>query len=105
MNALRKGRIQTISTDHCSFTLAQKEMGKDDFTKIPGGMAGVEDQTCAKSIPMSVETGRLTLEQMCRLLSENPAKLYGLYPQKAALPSAVMRTWWYGMKSLLDADS
>ncbi|MFR4438617.1 MAG: dihydropyrimidinase [Hungatella sp.] len=83
-NALRKGRIQTISTDHCSFTLAQKEMGKDDFTKIPGGMAGVETRPVL-IYTYGVETGRLTLEQMCRLLSENPAKLYGLYPQKGCI--------------------
>ncbi|MFR0769499.1 MAG: hypothetical protein ACLSHO_07845 [Dysosmobacter sp.] len=39
---LRRGEIQTISTDHCSFTLAQKDMGREDFTKIPGGLPGVE---------------------------------------------------------------
>ena len=40
--ALRRGDIQTISTDHCSFTLEQKEAGRGDFTKIPGGLPGVE---------------------------------------------------------------
>ena len=40
--ALRRGEIQTVSTDHCSFTLEQKEMGREDFTKIPGGLPGVE---------------------------------------------------------------
>ena len=40
--ALRRGAIQTVSTDHCSFTLAQKDMGREDFTKIPGGLPGVE---------------------------------------------------------------
>ena len=39
---LRRGEIQTISTDHCSFTLAQKDAGREDFTKIPGGLPGVE---------------------------------------------------------------
>ena len=39
--ALKKGEIQTVSTDHCSFTLAQKAMGREDFTKIPGGLPGV----------------------------------------------------------------
>ena len=36
------GQIQTVSTDHCSFTTEQKALGKKDFTKIPGGMPGVE---------------------------------------------------------------
>ena len=40
--ALADGEIQTVSTDHCSFTLAQKDAGRGDFTKIPGGMPGVE---------------------------------------------------------------
>lgn len=83
-NALRKDNIQTISTDHCSFTLAQKEMGKEDFTKIPGGMAGVETRPVL-IYTYGVETGRLSIEQMCRLLSENPAKLYGLYPKKGCI--------------------
>ena len=33
--ALRRGEIQTISTDHCSFTLAQKELGREDLWR-PG---------------------------------------------------------------------
>lgn len=83
-NALRKDHIQTISTDHCSFTLAQKEAGKDDFTKIPGGMAGVETRPVL-IYTYGVMAGKLTIEQMCRLLSENPAKLYGAYPQKGCI--------------------
>lgn len=83
-NALRKEHIQTISTDHCSFTLEQKEAGKHDFTKIPGGMAGVETRPVL-IYTYGVLTGKLTIEQMCRLLSENPAKLYGAYPQKGCI--------------------
>ena len=39
---LANGEIQTIATDHCSFTLQQKDAGRGDFTKIPGGLPGVE---------------------------------------------------------------
>lgn len=83
-NALEKDLIQTISTDHCSFTLKQKEAGKNDFTCIPGGMAGVETRPVL-IYTYGVETGRLTIEQMCKLLSENPAKLYGVYPRKGCI--------------------
>lgn len=83
-NALRKDHIQTISTDHCSFTLAQKDVGKDDFTKIPGGMAGVETRPVL-IYTYGVMKGKLTIEQMCKLLSENPAKLYGAYPKKGCI--------------------
>ncbi len=82
--ALNADQIQTVSTDHCSFTLGQKAAGREDFTKIPGGMAGVETRPVL-IYTYGVKEGRITLEQMCRLLSENPAKLYGMYPQKGAI--------------------
>lgn len=82
--ALAANEIQTISTDHCSFTLAQKDAGREDFTKIPGGLPGVETRGLLV-YSEGVATGRITKEQMCKLLSETPAKLYGCYPQKGAL--------------------
>ena len=82
--ALRRGEIQTISTDHCSFTLAQKDMGREDFTKIPGGLPGVE--TRGELIySYGVAKRRISAARMCRCLSENPARLYGLFPRKGIL--------------------
>ena len=82
--ALRRGDIQTISTDHCSFTLEQKELGRADFTKIPGGLPGVE--TRGELIySYGVAKKRISLGRMCRALSENPARLYGLFPRKGQL--------------------
>lgn len=82
--ALAEGQIQTVATDQCSFTLAQKAMGREDFTKIPGGLPGVETRGTLL-YTYGVRTGRITLEQMCRLLSENEAKLYGVYPRKGVI--------------------
>lgn len=82
--ALAERRINTIAPDHCSFTMAQKEMGKEDFTKIPNGMPGLETRE-ELIYSEGVEKGRLTLEQACTALSENPARLYGIYPQKGVL--------------------
>ena len=82
--AIAKGEIQTVATDQCSFTLEQKAMGKDDFTKIPGGLPGVQTRGTLL-YTYGVREGKITVEQMCRLLSENPAKLYGVYPKKGAL--------------------
>ena len=82
--ALAAGEIQTVATDQCSFTMEQKAMGKDDFTKIPGGLPGVQTRGTLL-YTYGVRQGRITLEQMCQLLSENPAKLYGMYPKKGAL--------------------
>lgn len=82
--ALRHGEIQTVSTDHCSFTLAQKDAGRDDFTKIPGGLPGVE--TRGELIYSGgVATRRITEAQMYKALCENPARLYGLFPRKGIL--------------------
>lgn len=79
--ALADGEIQTVSTDHCSFTLAQKAAGKDDFTKIPGGMPGVETRGTLL-YTYGVAAGRISAERMAEVLSEAPAKLYGAYPRK-----------------------
>lgn len=82
--AIRTGQIQTVATDHCSFTLGQKDAGREDFTKIPGGMPGVENRPVLL-YTYGVREGRITPRQMCRVLSENAARLYGVYPRKGAL--------------------
>lgn len=82
--ALKKEEIQTVATDQCSFTLEQKTLGKEDFTKIPGGLPGVQTRGTLL-YTYGVREGKITEEQMCRLLSENAAKLYGVYPRKGAL--------------------
>ena len=82
--ALRRGEIQTISTDHCSFTTEQKEMGRADFTKIPGGVPGVETRG-EVVYSAGVATRKISLATMCRVLAENPARLYGMFPRKGVL--------------------
>lgn len=82
--ALHEGRIQTIATDHCSFTAKQKDAGAEDFAKTPCGMPGAEERP-ALIWQFGVNEGRITAEQMCAYLAENPAKLYNLYPWKGAL--------------------
>ncbi len=83
-SALAEDKIQTLSTDHCSFSMEQKLMGEKDFTKIPGGMPGVEDRGILL-YTYGVRENRITLSQMCRLLAENPAKLYGIFPRKGRI--------------------
>ena len=83
--ALLNNEIQTLGSDHCSYNFAgQKELGREDFTKIPNGIPGLEHRP---ALLFSEYTGGagLTPEQMCRILSENPARLYGMYPQKGVL--------------------
>lgn len=83
-SALADNQIQTLSTDHCSFTLEQKKMGENNFTAVPCGMPGVEDRAILL-YTYGVKENKLSLNQMCRLLSENPAKLYGAFPRKGLI--------------------
>jgi len=83
--ALQKDEIDTIGTDHCSFNYkGQKELGIEDFSKIPNGIPGVEHRAVLL-YTYGVLNNRITKEQMCKLLSENTAKLFGMYPQKGCL--------------------
>ena len=96
---LSEGILQTIGTDHCPFfyngtkpivyegreiAITGTELGKDDFTKIPNGLPGIQDR-----MPIlwtyGVRAGRITANQFVAYNSTNPAKIFGLYPRKGAL--------------------
>ena len=83
--AVRNGEVDTIATDHCSYSFAgQKELGREDFTKIPNGAPGLEHRP-ALFFDQFAASGLLSTERMCALLSENPARQYGMYPRKGVL--------------------
>lgn len=82
--AVKERQVQIISTDHCSFTTKQKVLGLNDFRKIPGGMPGAETRGILL-YSEGVRKGRIDEKDMCRLLCENPAKLYGMYPKKGVI--------------------
>ena len=81
---LAAGEIQTVNTDHCSFTLAQKALGREDFSKIPGGVPGIENRL-ELLYTYGVAAGRITKEKMAEVLAANNAKLYGLWGRKGAV--------------------
>ena len=81
--AVKNGEIDTISTDHCSFTYGvQKQAGVGDFRKIPNGAPGIEHRP---AVFMHIFENELKPEDFCRLMSTNTAKLFGMYPRKGAL--------------------
>lgn len=81
--AVRDGEIDTISTDHCAFTFGeQKHVGVNDFTKIPNGAPGIEHRPSLMFTLFGTEVGR---ERLCALLSENQARIFGMYPRKGVL--------------------
>ncbi len=81
---MRSGEVSVVSTDTCTFSREQKAMWEGDFTKIPMGLPGLETL-----LPIvythGVRYGRLSIEEMCRKLSTNPAQIMGLYPRKGAV--------------------
>ncbi len=82
---LAMGAIHTVATDHCPFRQTdQKSMGREDFTKIPNGAAGIENRM-ALMYTYGVTTGRLTLEQFVDVCCTRPAKIFNLYPRKGAV--------------------
>lgn len=81
--AVLTGEIDTIATDHCSFNLhGQKDRGRGDFRKIPNGGPGVEHRPALIATSFAGELGPTDL---CRLMSEMPAKVFGMWPQKGQL--------------------
>jgi dihydropyrimidinase len=80
---LQRGEIQTIGSDHCGFSLAERE-GIDDFTKVSPGIPGVETSLLLL-YTFGVQANRLSLPDIVRLLSTNPARIFGLWPRKGDL--------------------
>ncbi|KUE80720.1 phenylhydantoinase [Aeromonas schubertii] len=82
---LTAGDIDTLATDHCSFSHAQRlALSRGDFSRCPNGLPGVENR-----LPLlfseGVMTGRITPSRFVALTSANPARLFGLWPRKGSL--------------------
>ena len=84
-NGLQTDALQAVSTDHCSFCMKeQKELGKDDFSKIPNGAPGIENRMMLL-YDGGVNGGRITPNRFVELTSTRPAKIFGLYPNKGSI--------------------
>jgi dihydropyrimidinase len=84
-SGLKHDHLQVVSTDHCPFCFKeQKELGRDDFTKIPNGGPGVEHRM-SLIYSGGVASGRFSVNRFVELVSTTPAKLFGLYPRKGTI--------------------
>ncbi len=82
---LAKDNLQVVSTDHCPFCYKeQKELGRDDFTKIPNGGPGIEHRL-SLIYTGGVHGNRFSPNRFVQLVSTAPAKLFGLYPRKGTV--------------------
>lgn len=90
--ALRTDDLQLVSTDHCPFCMKeghlgrvnQKPLGRNDFSKIPNGVPGVETRM-STLFDGGVRTGRISLNRFVELTSTAPAKLFGMFPRKGTI--------------------
>jgi dihydropyrimidinase len=84
-NGLRNGLVSTIATDHAPFDfMRQKEMGRNDFTKIPNGIPSLEDRVNA-FFTYGVKRGRVDLHRFVDAASTQSARLFGLFPRKGTI--------------------
>jgi dihydropyrimidinase len=84
-NGLRDGLIQTVATDHAPFDFRkQKEMGKNDFTKIPNGIPSLEDRINLL-YTYGVTTGKMDLHTFVNVASTQVARIFGLFPRKGTI--------------------
>ncbi len=104
-NALADGTVSVVGTDHCPWTMAQKETGIDDFRKIPGGAGGVEHRL-SLLYTYGVMENRISINRMVDLISANPAAIFGLCPRKgtvAAGSDADLVIWNPDVQSIISS--
>lgn len=73
--AIKRGDIDTIATDHCPFQQSEKDWGLNDFRKIPNGCAAIENMY--PYMLSAANTGKIKFEQVVRMCAENPARIFG----------------------------
>jgi dihydropyrimidinase len=82
---LKFNDLQVVSTDHCPFCFKeQKELGRDDFSKIPNGGPGVENRM-SLIYNGGVAEGRISVNRFVEITSTNAAKIFGLFPKKGTI--------------------
>ncbi|MHB8873570.1 MAG: dihydropyrimidinase [Myxococcaceae bacterium] len=81
---LKSGDLSTVATDHCPFTLKEKELGKGNFAKIPNGAPGLETRM-GLLWDGGVRAGRIDVSRFVEVTSTAAAKIFGMYPKKGTI--------------------
>jgi len=83
--ALKRGTLESVSTDHCPFNSEQKALGRDDFSKIPNGLAMIQHRL-VKLWELGVEGGRITPSELVDMTSTTIARRFGLARKGSIAP-------------------
>ncbi|HAE39744.1 MAG TPA: dihydropyrimidinase [Candidatus Riflebacteria bacterium] len=75
--------LAVVATDHCPFTTSDKNSWQNKITSLPMGLPGIE--TLPLLVLNGVHSEKISLQQAVKAISENPARIFGLYPQKGSL--------------------
>ena len=81
---INQGLVQVVATDHCPFMWEQKQMGLQDFSKIPNGHPAVENRL-ELFFSEGVVKNRISLNKFVEVVSTNPAKIFGMFPKKGTI--------------------
>ncbi len=81
---INQGLVHHVATDHCPFCMEQKEMGIDNFSKIPNGAPGIENRV-ELLYSEGVHKGRISLNKFVEMSSTMAAKIFGLFPRKGTI--------------------
>lgn len=81
---IEQNLVHTVATDHCPFCMKQKEMGKNDFSKIPNGAPGIEHRM-ELMFSEGVKKRGLSLNKFVEVTSTAAAKIFGLFPRKGTI--------------------
>lgn len=80
-SAMKKGQLQVIATDNCTFTRAQKNAWGGDIRKLPMGLPGAQT-LLPVAYTYGVKTGKISIGKLVEALCENPARIMGLSARK-----------------------
>ena len=81
---INQGLVHVVATDHCPFCMKQKQLGQNDFSKIPNGMAGIEHRL-ELLFSEGVLKNKISLNKFVELTSCAPAKIFGMFPKKGTI--------------------